>query len=163
METKTQAVITPVNSDNNNKAKEADKPSKKKNASDSNGDLLLSAEQISKQLVKQKRPSISIPPAVGETHNNTGKNDSGISTPSSPTILQANSSFDSCILQKNERRVLVIYTGGTIGMVRSHRGGGLVPLKNTFEQTLRKFPNLHDENYAKSRFGDVENYPLVLP
>ena len=40
-----------------------------------------------------------------------------------PTVLRRNTSFDSCVLQKNERRVLVIYTGGTIGMVRSPRGG----------------------------------------
>lgn len=49
-------------------------------------------------------------------------------------------------------------------MVRSSRGGALAPLPNTLEKTLRRFPNLHDESYIKSRFGDgIENTPLVLP
>ena len=40
-----------------------------------------------------------------------------------PKILRRNTSFSGCILDKSERRVLVIYTGGTIGMIRSTRGG----------------------------------------
>jgi len=79
-----------------------------------------------------------------------------------PTVLRRNASFDSCVLQRNERRVLVIYTGGTIGMVRSARGA-LVPLPNMLEKTVRKFPHLHDEKYAKMRFGDTNEQPVVLP
>ncbi|KAH9643040.1 hypothetical protein HF086_013601 [Spodoptera exigua] len=44
-----------------------------------------------------------------------------------------------------ERRVLVIYTGGTIGMVKTD--DGLSPGKNMFKPSIRRYPQLHDENY----------------
>jgi hypothetical protein len=40
-----------------------------------------------------------------------------------PKVLRRNSSYENIYLGRNERRVCVIYTGGTIGMVRSPRGG----------------------------------------
>ena len=40
-----------------------------------------------------------------------------------PRVLRRNSSFNDCFLDRSERRVLVIYTGGTIGMTRSSGGG----------------------------------------
>jgi len=40
-----------------------------------------------------------------------------------PTVLKRNNSFSTCVLQRNERRVLVLYTGGTIGMTKSSKGG----------------------------------------
>lgn len=40
-----------------------------------------------------------------------------------PKVLRRNSSYENIFLGRNERRVCVIYTGGTIGMVRSPRGG----------------------------------------
>jgi hypothetical protein len=43
-----------------------------------------------------------------------------------PKVLRRNSSFENIYLSKNERRVCVIYTGGTIGMVRSPRGGMII-------------------------------------
>jgi len=49
-----------------------------------------------------------------------------------PRMLRRNTSFSDCILDRNERRVLVIYTGGTIGMVRSIRGGNLFNLFTAF-------------------------------
>ncbi|KAM9842808.1 60 kDa lysophospholipase [Aulostomus maculatus] len=46
-----------------------------------------------------------------------------------------------------ESRVLVINTGGTIGMTL--HGDVLQPEKHTFVQNLRKLPMFHDEEYAK--------------
>ena len=80
--------------------------------------------------------------------------------------LRRNESFDRCYFQPNERKVLVIYTGGTIGMVRSKRGA-LTCAPNMLENTVRKFPHLHDDEYAKERFagcvGENGPTPLVLP
>ncbi|XP_076666145.1 L-asparaginase 1 [Andrena cerasifolii] len=57
-------------------------------------------------------------------------------------------------------RVLVLYTGGTIGMLRNENGV-LVPKENTFVKKLRNYPNMHDREYAEERFGSMG--PLVLP
>lgn len=74
-----------------------------------------------------------------------------------------NASFTSIDLEKNEKRVLVIYSGGTIGMSRGP-GGSLVPIPHMLEKTVRRFPHMHDEDYARQRFGDdAENAPLCLP
>ncbi|XP_076045663.1 L-asparaginase-like [Oratosquilla oratoria] len=61
-----------------------------------------------------------------------------------------------------ESRVLVIYTGGTIGMVRNERGK-LAPIPKELELNIRRFPHMHDECYASHRFGHLPNPPLVLP
>ncbi|KAG7200195.1 hypothetical protein KM043_000627 [Ampulex compressa] len=61
---------------------------------------------------------------------------------------------------KPEGRVLVLYTGGTIGMVRNENGA-LVPIANAFVKNLRKYPHMHDREYAEERFGSMG--PLVLP
>ncbi|KAJ8714180.1 hypothetical protein PYW08_007800 [Mythimna loreyi] len=45
----------------------------------------------------------------------------------------------------NQKYVLVIYTGGTIGMIKTDEG--LSPGKNMFKPSIRKYPQLHDENY----------------
>ncbi|XP_065290312.1 L-asparaginase 1-like [Dermacentor albipictus] len=58
--------------------------------------------------------------------------------------------------------VLVIYTGGTIGMVKDEKGL-LKPAPGILDKRLREFPELHDEEYMRSQFGDCENCPLVLP
>ncbi|XP_054264390.1 L-asparaginase [Macrosteles quadrilineatus] len=61
------------------------------------------------------------------------------------------------------RRVMVIYTGGTIGMVRGD-DGALVPIPNEFEKKLRQNPQMHDAKYAKAMFGSSSDMaPLVLP
>lgn len=74
-----------------------------------------------------------------------------------------NSSFGSIDLEKNEKRVLVIYSGGTIGMSRGPNGS-LVCSPRMLEKTVRRFPHMHDEEYAKERFGEgAENAPLCLP
>ncbi|OAD56837.1 L-asparaginase [Eufriesea mexicana] len=59
-----------------------------------------------------------------------------------------------------DSHVLVLYTGGTIGMIRN-RDGVLVPKANAFVKTLRNYPHLHDKQYAEERFGSMG--PLVLP
>ncbi|KYM96510.1 PREDICTED: L-asparaginase 1 [Cyphomyrmex costatus] len=61
---------------------------------------------------------------------------------------------------EKEGHVLVLYTGGTIGMMRNEQGV-LVPLANAFVKNLRKYPQLHDREYAEKRFGAMG--PLVLP
>jgi hypothetical protein len=38
-----------------------------------------------------------------------------------------------------------------------------VPVPNMLEETVRKFPHLHDEKYSKLRFGNDMGTPLVLP
>ncbi|XP_051748716.1 60 kDa lysophospholipase-like [Ctenopharyngodon idella] len=66
-------------------------------------------------------------------------------------------------LYELEVSVLVIYTGGTIGMKDS--GGGLKPEPNALYYFLRTLPILHDEQYAEDT-KLYERYPeftLVLP
>lgn len=65
---------------------------------------------------------------------------------------------------KNERRVLVIYTGGTIGMVHN-QDGVLAPQKNVFEQLIREFPQLHDAKHwaSRRRNSDFDESFLILP
>ena len=54
---------------------------------------------------------------------------------------------------KNESKVLVLYTGGTIGMVRN-RAGVLVPEANAMEANIRRNVTMHDESYSSERFAD---------
>nr|XP_045617572.1 L-asparaginase 1-like isoform X3 [Procambarus clarkii] len=61
-----------------------------------------------------------------------------------------------------ESRVLVLYTGGTIGMVRNDRGK-LAPIPQELEANIRRYPHMHDETYATKRFNGLNNPPLVLP
>ncbi|VVD00977.1 unnamed protein product [Leptidea sinapis] len=65
---------------------------------------------------------------------------------------------------RNDRRVLVIYTGGTIGMVKS-RDGVLIPQKGAFENLIRGYPQLHDTVYWRHRLSDAsfDTSFLVLP
>ncbi|XP_013189584.2 L-asparaginase [Amyelois transitella] len=60
------------------------------------------------------------------------------------------------------KRILVIYTGGTFGMLKNEKGV-LVPQKN-IEQVVRRLPQLHDEEYWTENFANtnVKDY-LVLP
>uniref|UniRef100_A0A2P2HVG8 asparaginase n=1 Tax=Hirondellea gigas TaxID=1518452 RepID=A0A2P2HVG8_9CRUS len=61
-----------------------------------------------------------------------------------------------------ESRVLIFYTGGTIGMTKNTRGK-LAPNPGELEARIRKYPHMHDEEYAKERFGGLASPPLVLP
>lgn len=65
---------------------------------------------------------------------------------------------------KHHVRILVLYTGGTIGMVRTALGV-YEPVKNIFEERIRKVSQLHDKSYVKKHFVPKTNdwNPLVLP
>ncbi|XP_075556457.1 L-asparaginase isoform X5 [Dermacentor variabilis] len=63
----------------------------------------------------------------------------------------------------NESKVLVLYSGGTIGMVRDYEGGVLRPMPQVLENRLRTFPQLHDAEYSSTHFTDPNKPPLVLP
>ncbi|XP_045452905.1 L-asparaginase [Melitaea cinxia] len=78
------------------------------------------------------------------------------------TLLNTSNSVKT--VGKNERRVLVLYTGGTIGMVKN-RDGVLIPQKNAFENLIRGYPQLHDNMYwrHKLREADFDTSFLVLP
>ncbi|KAA8582228.1 hypothetical protein FQN60_008968 [Etheostoma spectabile] len=64
---------------------------------------------------------------------------------------------------RNEARVLVINTGGTIGMTLNDEV--LIPQANAFVQNLRKLPLFHDEKYAQETclFEYYGYKSLVLP
>ncbi|KAM3918542.1 60 kDa lysophospholipase [Leptodactylus fuscus] len=65
----------------------------------------------------------------------------------------------------SEARVLVVNTGGTIGMMVQNEV--LAPQANAFAKTLKKLPILHDEQYAQqTKLYDFHDFPentLVLP
>ncbi|XP_034489842.1 L-asparaginase [Drosophila innubila] len=88
--------------------------------------------------------------------------------PPSPTLqspaMRRNVSEGNLIAQDvKEARVRVIYTGGTIGMMRNDRNV-LAPIPNALVRIIRKYPNIHDEEYAERRFGaGASMAPLVLP
>ncbi|XP_039758038.1 L-asparaginase 1 [Pararge aegeria] len=67
-------------------------------------------------------------------------------------------------LGRNERRVLVLYTGGTIGMVKN-KDGVLIPQKGAFENLIRGYPQLHDNMFWRQRLSeaDFDTSFLVLP
>ena len=67
-------------------------------------------------------------------------------------FLRQNSSLDMIYDQKNESKVLVLYTGGTIGMVRNAEGV-LAPAPNALEKKIRSTCTMHDEEYSCQRFG----------
>ncbi|XP_030381287.1 L-asparaginase [Scaptodrosophila lebanonensis] len=88
--------------------------------------------------------------------------------PASPTLqspsMRRNVSDGNLVGQDvKEARVRVIYTGGTIGMMRNERNV-LAPISNALVRSIRKYPNIHDEEYALRRFGaSASMAPLVLP
>ncbi|KAI5740294.1 hypothetical protein M8J76_002461 [Diaphorina citri] len=59
-----------------------------------------------------------------------------------------------------ESRVLVIYTGGTIGMIINN-DGVLAPQSNKFKENIRQNPLMHDVDYLRNR-PDKSEY-LALP
>ncbi|XP_071402723.1 60 kDa lysophospholipase isoform X1 [Centroberyx affinis] len=74
-------------------------------------------------------------------------------------------SFEPIISPCGEARVLVINTGGTIGMTL--HDNVLAPKANAFVKSLRKLPILHDEQYAQQTclydYYDPPENTLVLP
>lgn len=80
--------------------------------------------------------------------------------------LSSSASLDSCGLPSPyvpEARVLVINTGGTIGMTL--HDDVLAPKPNAFVESLRKLPILHDELYAQqtNMYDFYGRNTLVLP
>ncbi|XP_069360524.1 L-asparaginase 1 isoform X1 [Maniola hyperantus] len=67
-------------------------------------------------------------------------------------------------LGRNERTVLVLYTGGTIGMVKN-KDGVLIPQKGAFENLIRGYPQLHDNMFWRQRLSEAsfDTSFLVLP
>ncbi|XP_023216124.1 LOW QUALITY PROTEIN: L-asparaginase-like [Centruroides sculpturatus] len=59
--------------------------------------------------------------------------------------------------------VLVLYTGGTIGMMKTDKGV-YAPQAGKLENGIRNFPNLHDEKYVAENFLKMnDKLPLALP
>ena len=48
----------------------------------------------------------------------------------------------------------MLYTGGTIGMVRNAEGA-LAPFPHAMEDRIRATITMHDDDYSKSRFMDI--------
>uniref|UniRef100_A0AC35FJ53 Asparaginase n=1 Tax=Panagrolaimus sp. PS1159 TaxID=55785 RepID=A0AC35FJ53_9BILA len=61
----------------------------------------------------------------------------------------------------NFAKVLVLYTGGTIGMKK--KNGTYVPAPNEFGNALRNDPTLDDKEFIDAYFGDVKDQPYCLP
>ncbi|XP_037937308.1 L-asparaginase-like isoform X1 [Teleopsis dalmanni] len=86
------------------------------------------------------------------------------STNSIRSTLKSNKS-ESILMKTDtkETQVRVIYTGGTIGMMRNKRNV-LAPIPNALVKQICKYPNMHDQEYAEKRFGmSTATTPLVLP
>ncbi|KAK7069840.1 hypothetical protein SK128_001341 [Halocaridina rubra] len=58
-------------------------------------------------------------------------------------------------------RVLVIYTGGTIGMINNERGR-MAPAPGKLEKFIRSDPHLHNDEYMQSTFGSIPNSSLII-
>ncbi|XP_055589321.1 L-asparaginase isoform X2 [Uranotaenia lowii] len=77
--------------------------------------------------------------------------------------MRRNSSYGKIPSENVEAKVLVLYTGGTIGMMRNEKNA-LEPRPNEFVRRIRQYPNMHDDAYASKRYGPAKNMaPLVLP
>ncbi|KAK4884477.1 hypothetical protein RN001_000748 [Aquatica leii] len=59
------------------------------------------------------------------------------------------------------KKVLVLYTGGTIGMEKN-RKGVYVPSPNSLVRQIKKIPELHDKEFADLHFGENESDDLII-
>ncbi|KAK0182102.1 hypothetical protein PV327_000271 [Microctonus hyperodae] len=79
-------------------------------------------------------------------------------------VMNSHDKSGNCDRQDNlkgpEGKVLVLYTGGTIGMVRNEIGA-LAPIPNIFVDTVKNYPYLHDRAYADKELNNSGS--LVLP
>lgn len=67
-------------------------------------------------------------------------------------------------LVNESKKVLVIYTGGTIGMVKNDNGVYEPNVPHSLAKALKKYPQLHDDVYFKRNFPMPESKELlVLP
>ncbi|XP_069688700.1 L-asparaginase-like isoform X2 [Periplaneta americana] len=65
--------------------------------------------------------------------------------------------------KERESRVLVLYTGGTIGMMKNDMNA-YVPIPDAFEKYIRRIPYMHDEEYVASKLSSKDKSKfLVLP
>ncbi|XP_060071945.1 L-asparaginase-like [Ylistrum balloti] len=64
--------------------------------------------------------------------------------------------------QEQEAKVLVLYTGGTIGM-RTNRNGVYEPEADYLIPELKKLPIFHDKSYAEEQLMEEEKDLLVMP
>lgn len=72
------------------------------------------------------------------------------------------SNFTYVTNSETESRVLVLYTGGTIGMMKN-KYGVLAPNPNALEKRIRGYQHMHDAEYSEKRFGTGLSTPLVMP
>lgn len=69
---------------------------------------------------------------------------------------------ENCARPEIVKRVLVLYTGGTVGMKWSEKNG-YQPAHNYLEQKIKSFPSLYDSSYEK-HWPDCDSFsPLPLP
>ena len=127
-------------------------------------------------LSEEFRPRAMTLPSKQKQQNGDGEQSPGhvVDTHSIARSLKHSTSLDittaASLDLKNEAKVLVLYTGGTIGMVRNH-AGVLVPEAAAMEAGLRRIVTMHDEQYSQMRFGGGGPggvapggpLPLVLP
>ncbi|XP_033733850.1 L-asparaginase-like [Pecten maximus] len=64
--------------------------------------------------------------------------------------------------QEQEAKVLVLYSGGTIGM-RTNQSGVYEPESNFMIPELKKLPIFHDKSYAEKQLMEEEKDLLVMP
>uniref|UniRef100_T1J509 asparaginase n=1 Tax=Strigamia maritima TaxID=126957 RepID=T1J509_STRMM len=75
--------------------------------------------------------------------------------------LRRNSNIEELPNERDETKILVLFTGGTIGMKKEN--DMYQPIANMMEDALRDIPWLNDKEYAKKYFSDQNPPPLVLP
>uniref|UniRef100_A0A1Y1LBV5 asparaginase n=1 Tax=Photinus pyralis TaxID=7054 RepID=A0A1Y1LBV5_PHOPY len=63
---------------------------------------------------------------------------------------------------KEIKKVLVVYTGGTIGMQKNHKGV-YVPSPHPLTRQLRNISELHNKEYAELYFGEQRSDELIIP
>uniref|UniRef100_A0A1B0CZK4 Uncharacterized protein n=1 Tax=Phlebotomus papatasi TaxID=29031 RepID=A0A1B0CZK4_PHLPP len=105
--------------------------------------------------------------SLGSSQKSVSLSKMGSFTPSKmsdKSSLRRNRSYGNMLASGNsEAKVLVIYTGGTIGMMRNEKNA-LEPIQNALVKNIRRFPHMHDVEYAQQRFGTGASMaPLVLP
>lgn len=120
-----------------------------------NGNNLLTQ---SRQKIPTRRVSLS------NLHNRM--NQTKIDPFFEPKVLRKNNSItktESIGSLAKESKVLVIYTGGTIGMVKN-ANGVYEPCPGALGKSLKAYPQLHDQSYFRKYFGLPESDELlVLP
>ncbi|XP_049878141.1 L-asparaginase 1-like [Pectinophora gossypiella] len=82
----------------------------------------------------------------------------------SPSFMEASQNFVVHSRGGNDRKVLVIYTGGTIGMVKN-KNGVLAPQRSIFETLIRTYPQLHSNSLWRMKVSEPGFEPsfFVLP